>query len=295
MKGLTAPMKAIALFFVFWAVLTIAMSMPYLMLGPEEKAPDVPVGVQSSGESFSSSSGNYLKLLYVTFTTSLLGLFIVYSIIRAFKKDSEYFKSIIGIFVLAIIVSGIMILAFTAAPNYSMPHIGKNETSSQGGSGNSTVETATESPGASLYAVAGMGLLLVSLIIVAIVRTMISKKPEKVESQTEELMKKIDAAMKDLKKGGEVQEIIIRCYRQMCRILSKGGKMSGDESMTPREFERAVVIQTGINEEPVSELTSLFEEARYSTHPIDNSKRKKALRALRQVKTEMESITEAKE
>ena len=295
MKGFASPIKAVALFFVFWAVLTVAMSMPYLTLGPEEKAPDVHVGTQSSGESFSSTSGNYLKLLYVTFTSSLLGLFIIYSIIRALKRDSEYFKSIIGIFVLAIVVSGIMIIAFTAAPDYGTSHIGKAETSSGGTSGNSTVETATEGPGAALYAVAGMGLLLISLIVVAVVRTMISPKPEKTESQTEELMKKIDAAMKDLQKGGEVQEIIIRCYRQMCRILSKGSKMHGDESMTPREFERAVVSQTGIDERPVSELTSLFEEARYSTHPIDNSKRKQALSALRQVKSEMESITEAKE
>ena len=284
-------LRILALIFVFWAVMTLAVSMPYVTLGPEEKAPDVQVGGISDGGVSADSSGNYLRILWISFVIILASMFIIYTIMAIKNKDKEHFKNLLGsLMVMLILVGAILALAYlqsSGAGEDLAVRIGLSQPSGGADASSTGAEVVENSGSTAFYAILVMvGLLFVGVAYI-MVDTLLSRRVEKVPSQTEELMEKIELAMRDLEEGKKVHDVIIRAYDEMCRILAKSG-VKGEDSMTPREFQQAVIEQTGIRPEPVEDLTRLFEKARYSTHPIDDSERMEALRALRELKQEME-------
>ncbi|MCI4350007.1 MAG: DUF4129 domain-containing protein [Thermoplasmata archaeon] len=65
------------------------------------------------------------------------------------------------------------------------------------------------------------------------------------------------------------RERIIRVYQ---RLLRRVGPRAGDlDRMTAREIETSCRVSLGIGAQAAHELTSLFEEARYSDHEIDGA------------------------
>lgn len=71
----------------------------------------------------------------------------------------------------------------------------------------------------------------------------------------------------ELRYGAPVHETILRCYREMCQLLSERFHLEISRAMTAREFEQRLA-QLGILEEHISRLSRLFEWARYSpAHP----------------------------
>ncbi len=107
-----------------------------------------------------------------------------------------------------------------------------------------------------------------------------AEEKEKIE---EDLTSTVDRAITYLHKGQDVRSTIIDCYREMCRVLEQSGE-SNDEFMTPREFEKAVSENVPAMKEIISEITHLFEEARYSPHELTEEKREKALTYLENLK-----------
>ncbi|MGD0057352.1 MAG: DUF4129 domain-containing protein [Methanomassiliicoccales archaeon] len=94
----------------------------------------------------------------------------------------------------------------------------------------------------------------------------------------------IDRAMEELYQGNDFRSIIIRMYQHMCRLVSDGERSDG-KFLTPREFAALATEKLGWPEGPVKELTSLFEEARYSLHDIDETKKETASRCLDDIRT----------
>jgi len=86
-------------------------------------------------------------------------------------------------------------------------------------------------------------------------------------------------AAQGLKTTGEYREVILRCYKQMCEVLAEDGFSIGTNE-TAREFSKDVSMKLKVGGDAVRSLTFLFEEARYSAHPIENSKRDAALNEL---------------
>ena len=282
-------LRIVAVIFVFWAVMTMAVSIPYVSLGPEEKAPTVKTGGISEGSSYSDSSANYLRILGIAFVSILSVMFILYTVLAIKNKDKEHFKSLFASLLVTLLMVGILLgMSYIKSSGMEVSN-GLSGIFQQGSggmnSGNSDNAT-TEHGNTAFYAIMMLAMLLVGAVAYLLISSFIGKKVEKIPSQTEELMEKIENAMKDLEDGKKVHDVIVLAYEQMCRILAKSGVKGGD-SLTPREFQEAVILQTGISEEPVERLTKLFEEARYSRHPIDDSKRRDAVRALGELKEEM--------
>ena len=286
MKDSTA-LRTMAFLIVIWSVITLAVSLPHLYLGPEEEPPMIPKVGEGNYTTESGNSGDFARILYIVFIGSLIGLSVLYIIISILNRDKEAFKEIMGALLVLAITS-----AFFLGAMYLMEHPeitgggGRNETGNA--SAGTGVNTVYRPAGAVQYVAV---LFVLSLGIIGVVRyamALRSQKIEKVESQSAELREKMMLAIKDLKKGKEVQEVIIRCYDEMCRILSKSSGMREGDSMTPREFERAILERMEIDRAPVSRLTGLFEEAKYSTHPIDDSKRREAIKALEELRNEVE-------
>jgi hypothetical protein len=86
----------------------------------------------------------------------------------------------------------------------------------------------------------------------------------------------VQRAARDLKLAGDYRETILNCYRQMCHVLSLHG-FQIKLYETASEFSSAVSSKLGLGGDSVKSLTFLFEEARYSDHQLDGTKRAKAL------------------
>ena len=59
-----------------------------------------------------------------------------------------------------------------------------------------------------------------------------------------------------------VEDVVIRCYRQMSRVAQEGRKIQRTESMTPHEF-KDTLTKAGLPAAPVQALTQIFEDVRY--------------------------------
>jgi len=94
----------------------------------------------------------------------------------------------------------------------------------------------------------------------------------------------VDKAMEELYQGNDLRSIIIRLYQQMCRLV-KDKERSDERFLTPREFAALATGKLGWPDVSVNELTSLFEEARYSSHDIDESMKERAIRCLEDIRT----------
>jgi hypothetical protein len=94
-----------------------------------------------------------------------------------------------------------------------------------------------------------------------------------------EALEVVQEALTELKATNGYHETILKCYKQMCKILSDKGFTIG-LAQTPREFAYSISEKLRLGSEPVKGLTFLFEEARYSGHPIDDDKRALAVSEL---------------
>ncbi len=117
-----------------------------------------------------------------------------------------------------------------------------------------------------------------------VVRKEKARMPDK--DVEEDLSSTLDKAITELYQGKDVRDVIYRCYIQMCLIMERQG-VTQEEFITPRELRNKAVAHLPVDEKIVSELTSLFEEARYSTHKLGDDKRKKAVEDLKNFKREL--------
>jgi len=99
-----------------------------------------------------------------------------------------------------------------------------------------------------------------------------------------DLTTNIEKAIKNLKKGKDPRNTILRCYWKTCYLLEDRG-VKQNKILTPREFKDLVLSNIRIEEKPLDELTDLFEEARYSSHEITEIKREKAIKDLKYIKS----------
>jgi hypothetical protein len=69
-------------------------------------------------------------------------------------------------------------------------------------------------------------------------------------------------AIGELHAGGDVRNVILRCYFEMGRVLAEEKGVARESAMTPREFVRSLTAM-GLPELAVRRLTRLFEDVRY--------------------------------
>lgn len=95
-----------------------------------------------------------------------------------------------------------------------------------------------------------------------------------------------------LEMGEEIRSAILRCYADMTRLFRHRGLTYGRE-LTARELEALAVERLDVSDESSVRLRELFEEARYSAHPLHEGYKRTALECLRVVKRELEGPTPA--
>lgn len=111
-------------------------------------------------------------------------------------------------------------------------------------------------------------------------------------SLPEALAEHAQEAVDALEAGGDLSNVIIRCYAQMSKVLFDERSLMRHTAMTPREFEQ-MLLRVGLPAEPVHTLTRLFEEVRYGGISPDSASVEQALESLRAIVAHCQALKEA--
>lgn len=109
-----------------------------------------------------------------------------------------------------------------------------------------------------------------------------AKAPAAEESPLETLTAQAQRALDELEAGENLKDTVLRCYRQMNKILSQRYNIRRAQGMTAREFEQ-FLAHSGFQNEHIRRLTRLFERVRYSNqspHPTDEQEAVACLTAI---------------
>lgn len=96
-------------------------------------------------------------------------------------------------------------------------------------------------------------------------------------------------ASAELDLGQDPRLVILALYGEM--LLRLRPMVGGVETSTPEEVRAAHLIRLGVRPEAAETLTRLFEEARYSTHPMGPEKSERAKKAVRETLEDLDRGT----
>jgi len=136
---------------------------------------------------------------------------------------------------------------------------------------------------------------LAALVILALVWLVAAGRRPAVEGRGESAPRAPSAAvlLADASRAGaatlsddDPRRAVLRCYAAMAAALRRTG-VPGHASDVPGEFLRRTAAAGVVATAPVRELTALFGEARFSSHPFAEAQRQAAVAALAQIRREL--------
>jgi hypothetical protein len=98
----------------------------------------------------------------------------------------------------------------------------------------------------------------------------------------EQLGQEAQGALGALSAGGDLRDVVLRCYLAMARVLNASRGLQRRQGLTPREFAHQLA-QAGLPAAHVQELTGLFEAVRYGTRVPDDDERSRAVSCLQAI------------
>ncbi|MFP4051869.1 MAG: DUF4129 domain-containing protein, partial [Thermoplasmata archaeon] len=104
--------------------------------------------------------------------------------------------------------------------------------------------------------------------------------------KTENISSEFKSIRNELKEIKGVRKAIINAYKNMMNIFKRKG-IKFEESMTSREFMNYAMKNFDVSDEIISDITNLFEEARYSSHELDEFYRDQAFKDLEKLEEEL--------
>jgi hypothetical protein len=102
----------------------------------------------------------------------------------------------------------------------------------------------------------------------------------------------IEDSLADLTAPGDPREAVIACYARLLQGLDGVGA-GRQRSEAPFEHLSRVLATLGVRPEPLERLTTLFAEARFSTHEITEAHRAEAERALAEARADLDGVVAA--
>jgi Domain of unknown function (DUF4129) len=93
----------------------------------------------------------------------------------------------------------------------------------------------------------------------------------------------VDAALAPLREPADPRAAVIEAYVRMEQVLAER-ELGRRAAEAPREYLHRVLVERGVPERSLASLTALFEEARFSRHPIPESASRHAASELRAVR-----------
>lgn len=92
------------------------------------------------------------------------------------------------------------------------------------------------------------------------------RRPRRVERPLSyhQLSDRAFAAIAELRQGQQLDDVILRCYREMSETVAQQQRIRRQDGATPREFAKTLQ-RAGLPETAVTQLTLLFEQVRYGS------------------------------
>jgi hypothetical protein len=104
----------------------------------------------------------------------------------------------------------------------------------------------------------------------------------------------IDAASAPLRDPADPRAAVIEAYARMQQVLAER-ELGRRAPEAPREYLARVLSEHGAPQQSLATITSLFEEARYSHHPIPPSAPRRALSALERARPALAAMPSPRE
>jgi len=97
--------------------------------------------------------------------------------------------------------------------------------------------------------------------------------------QQDELVFTAQSALDEIRAGGDLSNIILRCYKEMTRIVAEKRNIKRQGYLTPSEFADQL-SRAGLPKDQIFRLTQLFEAARYGARQANTLDEKEAVSCL---------------
>jgi hypothetical protein len=107
------------------------------------------------------------------------------------------------------------------------------------------------------------------------------------QTVAEDFASSIGDAIDDLESEPDARRAVIAAYARMENVLARNG-LKRRPSETPVEYLRRILLGITSRGDSVSRLTSLFEQAKFSRHPIDSVMKQDAIGALREIRDDLQ-------
>jgi Domain of unknown function (DUF4129) len=114
-------------------------------------------------------------------------------------------------------------------------------------------------------------------------RTAPELEPAQPENDVALARQAIDAALLPLREPADSRAAVIEAYARMEAVLAER-RLGRRAAEAPREYLERVLVARGVAETSLTSLTELFEEARFSRHPISESSSRRAASELAAVR-----------
>lgn len=269
--------------FASWAVGNLLYTLPHIYGGGEDEYPEFNQGSEVSGEGVVLDA-DIIRYIYYIFIGTLIILSALAVIVAYIEKDKGMAVKLLA----TIIGTGVGMLIFVFIfSSMQTPESGgiADPLTGNGGTG-FTIPIIGQSIGGVIIVLVGLG--LVGVLVYYKLNNYLYDKMELGEEEDirDEISSTVEKTVDELYKGKDVRSTVIRCYQSMCRVLEDTG-VEQDDFMTPREFEITAVKRLEVRKDTLVTLTSMFEEARYSTHELGNRERERAMKSLNALRDEL--------
>lgn len=245
-------------------VLLLAPNLSRLQFEGAKRPPSLP------GESASPESGPApaldLGLLWRVLVWTAL-ILLPFSIIALFIWPEEFKLALIRVVTVTLILV-VLFFSIRALKGFlerlALPGEGPAPGEPVGGAGPAGMEALqleeVRAPRWAVFPFLLAGLAALALLGWWVKRSLGSKR--EAEGALEELASLAGAAAGELRAGRSLRDVVLRCYREMSRLLSEREKVPFTQAMTAREFE-ARLYAIGVRHEHIARLSRLFESVRY--------------------------------
>jgi hypothetical protein len=248
--------------------------------------------VPSEGEALDAGSGldQVSEMVVIILMSMGIGL-IAWLLLRqvfSTKKGGSGFRPArgggsLGLLLLLVIVAIVLIAIPPVMQNSSLIP-GEQDNGPNGGE-EPPPNTSDGTSNADTGLLASIIVLSVAVLILLLLRSLAKSGGSadiraEVEMKREQEMSIISESIEEIRTGGDVREVILETYRRMLRLQAHPG---ASKSLTAHELARLLVDRRGWPSRPTEDLTLLFEEAKYSQHPLGERHRQSALDSLRSI------------
>jgi len=292
-RGRTEWAVPLLLFLAIVLVAALAFNVANLDTGGEA----IPGGGASGGTSpsalgvFDPFLGDVFLVVFASFVVAML----VYAVLRRRVQQKAPTKPFSWWQVISSAIGLILVIALLLAwPRMIQAfRIGQTPPTT-GDAGGASATGWPVAAGAPLGLFLGLTVLATIVILVALLRrgagvVEIDNEPSDDDPATRHAAADaVQDAIEELEVGGDVRAVILACFRRFCALLGARG-ITAQGALTPRELEDLAVGRLHVSREASSTLISLFEEARYSEHPLGEADRHRAIESLAGIRVALEA------